>query len=168
MSASIRGQLPPLLRELGARSLLDVGCGDMKWMRMVDLGVDYIGVDVVPDLIEENRRLYRNRQFLVADATKDRLPSADVVLCRQCLIHLSNRQVGMVLRNLKNTRAKYLLATTFPAITNNADIWSGSFRPINLELQPFNLPKPLHVLYDSKPTDQSSVLSLWRFTDIAI
>jgi hypothetical protein len=74
----------------------------------------------------------------------------------------------MVLRNLKNIGATYLLATTFPLLTNNADIWPGSFRPINLEIQPFNLPKPLRIFHDSKEADQSSVLALWRLADISI
>src|SRR5689334_10848100 len=53
----ITSQLPPLLRELGAGTLLDAACGDFNWMRRVELGeVKYVGVDVVPGLISRNRR----------------------------------------------------------------------------------------------------------------
>lgn len=170
-SASLRDTLPRLLAELGAKSLLDAGCGDFNWMKSVDLnGVRYIGVDVVEPLIRRNAELYgsESRIFLVADITRDRLQNVDIALCRQCLIHLSNRQVCVALRNLKSIGAKYLLATTYPLVTSNADIWPGSFRPINLEIQPFNLPKPLSVFHDSRVTDRSSVLGLWRLDDISI
>src|SRR5215213_5906369 len=47
----IRGYLPELLQRLGARSLLDIPCGDFHWMKTVDLGIDrYIGADIVPEL----------------------------------------------------------------------------------------------------------------------
>ena len=97
-------------------------------MNTVDLsGVRYIGFDV---LIKRNVELYgsESRTFLIADITKDRPQNADVALCRHCLIHLSNRQVCIALRNLRNS-AKYLLATTFRAVTSNADIWLGNFSP---------------------------------------
>ena len=170
-SASLRDTLPRLLAELGAESLLDAGCGDFNWMKTVNLnGVRYIGIDVVEPLIRRNVELYgsESRTFLVADITKDWLLNADIALCRHCLIHLSNHQVCLALRNLKNIGAKYLLATTFPVVTSNADIWPGSFRPINLEIQPFNLPKPLRILHDSRVTDRSSVLALWSLADISI
>jgi 2-polyprenyl-3-methyl-5-hydroxy-6-metoxy-1,4-benzoquinol methylase len=168
-SASFRDALPGLLAELGAASLLDAGCGDFNWMKTVNLnGIQYIGVDVVEPLVTRNIELYasESRTFLIGDITSDPLRKADVALCRHCLIHLSNRQVCMALRNLKNIGVKYLLATTFPVIVNNADIWPGSFRPINLEIPPFNLPKPLRTFHDSR--DQSSMLALWRFADISI
>jgi methyltransferase family protein len=115
---------------------LDAGCGDFNWMKTVNLnGIQYIGVDVVEPLIKRNIELYcsESRVFLIGDITKDRLLRADVALCRHCLIHLSNRQVCMALRNLKTIGAKYLLATTFPHLIENADIWPGSFRPIILK-----------------------------------
>ena len=45
----VRVELPKAVRELGARVLLDVPCGDFTWMAHVDLsGIEYIGGDIVP------------------------------------------------------------------------------------------------------------------------
>jgi SAM-dependent methyltransferase len=168
-SESLRDTLPSLLEELGPETLLDAGCGDFNWMKTVNLnGVKYIGVDVVQAVITRNIELFASGSitFINADITKDPLPSTDLVLCRHCLIHLSNRQVSMALRNLKSTGAKYLLSTTFPLVTNNEDIWPGGFRPMNLEIHPFNLPKPLRTFRDSKATDRNAILALWRLSDI--
>src|SRR5215510_10574863 len=81
----ITSHLPLLLQELNADSLIDAACGDFNWMRHVDLdSIKYIGVDIVPALIVRNRQLYQTdqRTFALQDITKDLLPGADVVLCR--------------------------------------------------------------------------------------
>jgi 2-polyprenyl-3-methyl-5-hydroxy-6-metoxy-1,4-benzoquinol methylase len=168
-SVALRKSLPLLLTELNAASLLDLGCGDFNWMRTVDLGAArYTGVDVVESLIRCNTEVYasRDRSFLVADITKDRLPAADVALCRHCLIHLPNSQVLRVLANLKISGTRYLLATTNPGVLVNVDTWPGSFRSINMQITPFNLPPPLRSLQDSTSDDQVSVLGLWRIADV--
>jgi SAM-dependent methyltransferase len=169
LSAAIRQQLPGILAELGAGSLLDAGCGDFNWLKTVDLRqLQYFGIDVVAELIRRNIELYAcaERIFMVADITCDRLPTADAVLCRHCLIHLSNRQIKLALHNLAATGAKYLLATTSPNVTSNKDIWPGSFRPLNLTIAPFNLPQPERLLIDSRLDAESPELGLWRFAEL--
>src|SRR5688500_7308277 len=79
-TAKLRRELPVLLQEIGARTLLDAPCGDFNWMKELRLGVEqYIGVDVVPDLIARNQNLYGNdeTQFLILDLTRDKLPRVD-------------------------------------------------------------------------------------------
>ena len=71
----IRRELPALLRDVGAESLLDAPCGDFNWMRYTELGsVKYIGADVVPSLITRNEERYGrdDRKFMVLDITKNR------------------------------------------------------------------------------------------------
>lgn len=170
-SGSLRKSLPQLLAEVEAKSLMDAGCGDFNWMKTVDLNtVNYIGVDVVEPLIRQNTELYGapSRSFLLADITKDRLPPADLVLCRHCFIHLPNRQVLMAIRNFKAAGVKYLLATTFPGIVHNDDIWPGSFRPVNLEAAPFNFPKPLRTIRDCPENGEAddAVLGLWLLAEL--
>lgn len=166
-SQVVQRALPELIRQLGAQTLLDAGCGDFNWMRLVDLAeIEYIGVDTVPELIREDQQKYgsERRRFILADITKDRLPSADVVMCRHCLIHLTNKQVLAAIENFCRSGIKYLLATTFPKVTENKDIWPGSFRPINMEIRPFNLPKPLFEIPDSATGDDDApaTLALWK------
>src|ERR1043165_1073813 len=104
---AIISQLPPLLQELGARTLLGAACGDFNWMRYAELdGVKYVGADVVPDLVARNRRLYgrEGRSFLALDITKDSLPRADAVLCRDCLINPSFASHAAPVANLHPSR----------------------------------------------------------------
>ena len=103
-----------------------------------------MGVDVVADIIDAHRRAYggHGRRFGLADITCDPLPRCDAILCRDSLIHLSNRDVARALHNFRRSGARWLLATTHPSVEINSDIRSGSFRLVNLELPPFALPAP--------------------------
>ena len=92
-TANLRQRLPGFLHELGATSLLDAPCGDGGWISDLDIGMPYTGADVVPELIDGLRsrpeRAGISRNYLVADITRDALPRADAILCRDCLVHLS-------------------------------------------------------------------------------
>jgi len=170
----IRRSLPHLLQTIGARSLLDAPCGDFNWMQHVALGVDeYIGVDIVPDIVAGNQRRYggKGRRFIGADLTRDDLPEVDVVLCRDCLVHLSYDDIRRALVNFKRSGSSYLLATTFIRWQANADIATGDWRPLNLQFPPFNFPPPIRTVVEGctevgdRYADKS--LALWRQGDIA-
>jgi len=166
-TAVVRKELPALLAELGAGSLLDAPCGDFNWMRHVDLGrVDYKGADVVPELIAQNRLKYggARRQFVVLDITKDEVPRADLILCRDCLIHLSFRHARAAVANFKRSGSTYLLATTHAHERENVDIESGSGRYVNLRLPPFNFPEPLRLI--TEDPELGKCLGLWRLKDL--
>src|ERR1700739_2313082 len=47
-TATLRTELPALLRRLQVASLLDAPCGDAGWILRADLGVRIVGVDIVP------------------------------------------------------------------------------------------------------------------------
>ncbi len=169
----IAAALPQVIEELGAKSLLDAPCGDFYWMRRVDLGVErYVGVDVVQELITRHaaRHASAQREFLCLDITRDALPRCDLIFSRDALVHLSNRDALAALANFKRSGARYLLMTTFPAVTANADILTGEWRPINFQLSPFNLPAPLKLINeqctenDGRYADKS--LGLWALANV--
>jgi hypothetical protein len=74
--------------------LLDAPCGDASWIKSCPIGVSYTGVDIVPSLIAANvmqtQRGEFSSRFLTADITKDALPRADAIRCRDCFVHLSS------------------------------------------------------------------------------
>ena len=142
---AVRAELPGALRKLGARVLLDVPCGDFTWMAHVDLsGVEYIGGDIVPTIVETNQRLHasKSRQFVELDLTKDKLPDADVLLCRDCLVHLSYANIRAVLANITRSNINYLLMTTFPGRGGNYDVVDGDWRTLDFQAAPFSFPEP--------------------------
>ena len=166
-TGTIRSALPNLLRNIGAQSLLDAPCGDFNWMRLVDLGeIRYTGVDVVTELIIRNRQLYGGpgKDFVVADVVKDKLAQSDVILCRDCFIHLSFKDIQRTLTNFKRSGSQFLLATTHVDIVQNTNVRTGGWRNINLQLGPFNFPEPLELLVED--AELRKCLGLWKLSDI--
>lgn len=159
---ALRHELPAVLSRLGVRTLVDAPCGDCNWRQHIEIDLDaYIGVDIVPALIEDNRRRYQdfNWKFEVMDLIKDPLPTGDAVLCRDALIHLSLADIGRALSNIRRSGAKYLLATSHEAISVNTDITTGGWRSVNLMLAPFNLSAPLERIVENAQTGK--ILGVW-------
>jgi len=163
----LRRELPPMLARLGVRTLVDAPCGDCNWRQHTAIDLDaYIGVDIVPALIEENRRRFPhpNWRFEVADLVEDELPRGDAVLCRDALIHLSLTDIHRALSNIRRSGAKYLLATSHETIGVNTDITIGGWRSVNLTLPPFNLPPPLDRIIENPQTGK--ILGIWTLAEM--
>ena len=166
----LRKRLPQLMRSLGAKSLLDAPCGDFNWMREVEFSSDvtYIGGEIVPALVEELRDRYGRigRDFIQLDIVADPLPPADVWLCRDVLFHLSEADIKATLENFARSNVQYLLTTTYDFVTQNADIQSGGFRFINLQIAPFNFGPPQHSIDDFLAPEPPRRLGLWCREDV--
>ena len=179
-TAVVRAALPGLLARHGVRSLVDAPCGDFYWMKEVALGgvdydVDYIGVDIVPEIIARDVELYAgpHRRFLLCDLVDGPLPNADLILCRDCLVHLPYHETRKALENFRQSGATWLLTTTFTGPRENRDIALGDWRAINLERPPYNFPRPVDVIVEgSDEVDEElgafpdKSLGLWRLADV--
>ncbi|MDO8704111.1 MAG: class I SAM-dependent methyltransferase [Sulfuricaulis sp.] len=166
-------ELPLLFRDLRISTFLDIPCGDFHWMCRVDLkGVNYVGVDIVKELIQKNKEKYEreNVQFQHLNLIEDKIRKVDLILCRDCLVHLSFDDAFLALRNICDSQSTHLLTTTFTTRMENHDIFTGQWRTLNLEIAPFNLPKPLRIINEDC-TEGNSVysdksLGLWNIEDI--
>lgn len=168
-TATIRRGLTALFAELGIRSVVDAGCGDFNWFRALDVELDrYLGIEVVEDLARLNQERYgdERRRFVSLDVIRDPLPQSDLILCRDCLVHLKNQQVLAALRNFRRSGSTYLLATTFGESRANVDVPLGGWRPIHLEGPPFGLGQPLRRISEAESVEDSRFadksLGLWR------
>ncbi len=166
-------ELPALVKELDVRTLLDLPCGDYSWMATVQLPVEhYIGGDLLPELIAPLQQCHGDyrRRFVVLDLTRDPLPAADLLLCRDCLVHLSHADIRLALRNVVRSGIPYLLTTTFLDGAENEDIVTGDWRVLDLRRPPFSFPPPLRTLNEGctegggRFADKS--LGLWRVKDL--
>lgn len=168
----IRRELKALVKELGAKSLLDIPCGDFNWLSKVELEVDYLGADIVQALVEENTNKFGNnsRHFIKLDMIQDNLPQVDLILCRDVLVHFNNKQIFRAIKNIKQSNSKYLLTTTFPAVNENINIVTGEWRALDLCKPPFNFPSPIKIIIEhcteENELSSSKCLGLWKISDI--
>jgi len=150
---SLIGDLDKLLVDLKISSVLDIPCGDFNWMYKVDYkNVKYLGADIVEDLIKINSEKYKDNDtfnFKVLNLIEDALPKSDLVIVRDCFVHLSFDNVYHSIKNIKASGSKYLLTTSFPDHPSNLDIITGGWRTLNFQEKPFNFPKPVLVINEN-------------------
>ncbi len=139
-------RLPIILKKYNIKSIIDAPCGDFKWMSKVNLQqIDYLGCDIVQDLIDKNQKYFGNQNinFKKIDICNDELPGFELMLVRDCLVHMNHDLVKKFLLNVRKSNVKYLLLTSFPLTKYNHNIYTGNWWPMNMEIHPFNLPAPL-------------------------
>jgi len=170
---TLRRDLPKLLQRYDIKTMLDLPCGDHNWISHIDLPLEsYIGGDIVPDLIQTDVIKYScpSKRFKVLDLLTSDLPEADLILCRDCLVHLSPKDIAQAISNLQRSSIKYLLATTFTNHKSNRDIRTGGWCPYNLQLHPFYFPEPIELLVENCPEDYPNwldkSLGFWEIANL--
>lgn len=168
----LKPELETLLKSLNIKTFADIPCGDFNWMQHVDLSeIEYLGGDIVQALVDKNNSLYpsENINFKLLDITSSKLPQVDLILCRDCLVHLSFKEIFNAITNIKKSKSTYLLTTSFINHDPNIDIEIGDWRPLNLVKAPFHFNKPkLVILEKSSVKHPNKALCLWEISDISI
>jgi hypothetical protein len=175
----LRQALENFLRETRPKKFFDAPCGDFNWMKNLNLPDDcnYIGGEIVPELVLSLQRTFgrapgtasnriASRQFIKFDLTLDCLPSADIWLCKDCLQHLSNSDISLVLDNFRRSRVKIALISNHTGVLANVDIATGQFRHVDLTRAPFNLPPPRQTLADSPVDGEPRYIGVWHREDL--
>ena len=144
---NIRAELPKILDRYKINKMLDAPCGDFNWMQHVtkNTSIKYIGGDIVEPLIKFNQSEYGDKDtiFIHLDLTKNTLPKVDLLFCRDCLFHLSYRDISLVLNNFLGSSIPYLMTTSSAAPSGprieNSDIATSDWRLIDFFTEPFSL-----------------------------
>lgn len=143
---NLRKELPRLFQKFSIHSVLDAPCGDFNWMNKVvsSTEIEYVGGDIVPQLIGNNQASFANDRmsFLLLNIITDKLPRADLWICRDCLFHLSYEDIYLALKNFAESEIPYILTTTHINTSgfHNSNIQTGDARLIDLFSAPFFFP----------------------------
>ena len=163
-TADLRAGLRQLIAAEEVGCILDAPCGDYNWQGELAFEGDYLGLDIVPDLIARNSLEHGSprKRFAVADLVEDELPGAELVLCRDCLNHLPLADADRGLANLEHAAQRFLLVTHYPACTSNVEQEASfRYRPLNLTLPPFSLRQPDEII-DESAFEAGKQVAIWR------
>jgi len=149
--------LDGVCRDYAVGSIADIPCGDFNWMGdFLDQhpGIDYVGYDIVPALIARNREVHVGRRFEVLDITRQTPPSVDLIICKDLINHLFEKDVWAALAHMAGSGSRLILITSNAGYENEElELRTpSSSRPLNLSVSPYSLPEPLYA---------DHYLSLW-------
>lgn len=160
-----REMLKNFLEKNHIRSVVDVGCGDWRWLSPEFWeGITYTGYDIVESVILKNQEKFSSPTitFIHANGIDLDLPEADLLLCKDVLQHLPNEDILKLSKQFK--KFKYCLLTNDVCWigknseqingTLNKQISPGSGRMLDLTLPPFSF-KGRKVLRYQEPGAQN-------------
>jgi len=175
-TSSIRNNLINIFNDYGIKTILDGPCGDFNWMKHVLNNTQiskYYGADIVKPLIDKLQAQYGSHsiEFIYRDLTRDTFPTVDLMLCRDCLFHLSYEDTYSLLNNFVQSKTKFLLTTTMynNDLFENSNIQTGGFRRIDLFSPPYNFTKKILTRIDDSHESEPETrreLVLWSRSDI--
>jgi len=169
---NIRNHLPKIFDKFKIKKVFDAPCGDFNWIHHVikQNDVDYLGSDIVEDLINSNKKKFENDRikFKKLDIRMDKIPKSDLMICRDCLFHFSYEDINLFLKNFLSSDIKYILLTINPTEEENfknKDIITGDFRLTNFFLEPFNFKKNYIYSFEDKDVKETEISkNMYLFT----
>lgn len=177
----IQQKLVEVVNKYNIKNMIDVSCGDLFWMKKVFpfLKCNYLGIDIVKSIIDENIELYKNNTGNLIDfkhcdfltylqSLPDR--SVDLIICRHTCEHLPTEYIINFINEARRV-SNYLLLTTHKNTPSNTDFTCTEtpYRPINLNLTPYSeiLDKyQIDSIYDGPEYQHLSemYINLYKFT----
>ena len=171
----IKKSLREFIKRNDIKSIIDIPCGDWKWMSELDLSdLEYVGYDIVDELISDNQRKYakNNITFKVKNLVDEKLPKSDLIIIRDLLVHLDHKDIIKCLTNLNDSDFKFVGITNYPRILSHKNRLLGDYlrlgdkwRPINFSIYPYNLPSPDFNISDTNDLseiDKEKYISIWN------
>jgi hypothetical protein len=158
--------LQQFIRDRNIKTVVDYGCGDWQFSRLIDWGnIEYLGLDVVDSLIERHNNTYRtsNITFRAINGIPEELPDAELIIIKDVLQHWSNQTILSFIPKIE--KYKYALITNCvnpKGATDNQDTWDGCFHYLDLRKPPFsyNMTKVLEYTNKEALSDPEQVW--WR------
>lgn len=149
--------LEDFIRQHNIESIIDLGCGDWQFSQFLDFGsATYIGTDTSKNVITSNQQSFSRTgvSFVNLPKNYNELPTADLLVCKDVLMHLSTKEVQDILSILPSY--KYALITNdIPCVSsfgeillmlrrpffpvNNKEIKTGDYRTLDPTQHPYNL-----------------------------
>ncbi|CAD5111338.1 unnamed protein product [Dimorphilus gyrociliatus] len=150
--------------------VLDIGCGDMVWMSeylKTRHDIEYTCIDIVFNLIRSLKQMYPTEGWIFTQHDIVEAPfygKFNLIIIRMVLQNLYYRDINKVFKHISSMKADYALMTTFSTLEKNSELSlndnPGRYRPVNLEISPFELIPPSCAINDG--SGEKYFLGLWK------
>jgi hypothetical protein len=152
-TGNVRSLLAYSIKKYNIKDWVDSPCGDCNWQHLVHgfESVSYLGLDIVPGIIEQNTVKYANRtnmSFKVQDFINEPFThKPELILCRDMIQHNSLVDGVRAYYNMEKSGAQFM-ATTWhnegghDPIGHNVNVPPGGMYRVNIFLHPFNFSRP--------------------------
>lgn len=163
-----------LIKKFSITSILDAGCGDLNWIKYINMNNSkYIGVDIVDYIIADNKKKFAGRDkmdFYCMDIISDPTPCVDLIICRDTLVQLPYADILQILSNFKKSGSKYILMTHFSGNRKNSNVNVGQWRTLTFTANPFNFSNPTDIINENctecNGLYSDKCMALWKLSDI--
>ena len=139
----VRNLLDDFIKTNNVKSITDLGCGDLTWIKSTaffnDPTIEYTGVDVVDTLIDGHSAEGGGRKFVRIDLVDyTDMPYTNLVILRDVIFHLSNADIQTIFNNIKG-RFDYILITNCRNTENTDTFNKYQYSMRNIHIEPFNI-----------------------------
>ena len=161
----LRQKLLQIITNFNIKSVVDIPCGDLNWISpILDKIPNYVGIDIVDELILKNKKKFNNNIFYIDDIRSSEKLNCDLLIVRDALFHFSRKNVMLALKNIKKNNPQYILTTeVINKNHKNKNIRDGAWHPIALQNSPYNFPEPI---FKIKEDAKHKYICLWKVKDI--
>lgn len=138
-----RAFLQNFLKEKNIKSVVDYGCGDWGFSRLMDWSlVEYFGIDCVNSVIQKNHTKYSSPNIHFYLYHENVGMGGDLLILKDVLQHWSNADIVSFL-DKNATRFKYTLITNTQSQSfDNEDIETGQTRGLSAKFEPLKKYNP--------------------------
>jgi SAM-dependent methyltransferase len=137
--------LDTFIYENNLMSILDLGCGDLSWIKLTnffnDDRIKYSGIDIVESVILDNKKKFPEKEFILGDIVTLELDNTfDLIILRDVIFHQTLEETKETFNKIKN-KFKYICITSSNVKENNnrMDYYYYSMKSIHIE--PYNINK---------------------------
>lgn len=135
------------------QTVTDIGCGDWQSSYLIyqNVNIDYLGIDCVKSVIDENRKNYPKYKFLNFDILENlnQIPNSDLFILKDVLQHLKLQNIYKILDFLISRNFKYILITNYGQQKKDdqeLDDYLGVGRGLNCNYLPLKKYNPIHIM----------------------
>lgn len=148
--------LQEFIDEHEIKSVVDYGCGDWQFSKLINWSSDpdrvYLGIDCVQAVVDKcNTKFGNDKTKFICSNTLEGVEKSDLLIIKDVLIHWPNQEIIKFIKQLNSSKKfKYTLITVQCNQEKlNEDIQFGEFHNLDLNKPPFNFKCKVVYKWDS-------------------